>query len=528
MNLYHPTPRLIRRTWRPRRVRRYLRAKSQLLSNGIRSPVLVAKHAGLDGEQESDGRWWILAVLATVQLMLILDTTIVNIALPTVQRALRFSDPDRQWIVTAYSLAFGSLLLVGGRISDVIGRKRTLILGLVGFVVASALGGVADSFTMLVIARTIQGAFAALLAPVVLALLTTTFTGRKERGLAFGIYGAIAGAGGAIGLLLGGVLTSYVSWRWTLFVNLVLAPVPIVGAVLWLKDERVTEHDPLDLFSIVLATGGLFSLVFGFSHAQSTSWGDHYTQGFLALGAALLCAFFFRQISMEHPLLPLRVLANRMRSASLLTVLLAGAGTFGIFLFTTYYFETTLGYSPVRTGLAFLPLVCALVLAAQISNGLLLAKLGPKLLVPTGMLLAAVALFELHSVGSHSSYSTALLPALIAIGAGLGLSVAPSFSLATLGVEPRDAGVGSATVGTAQQIGGSIGTSLLNTLAGSATAAYLSGKTATPSVERMAALHGYTTAFLCSSGIFLIGAVLAAWVFPLEIPKKLYDLKSPT
>jgi EmrB/QacA subfamily drug resistance transporter len=451
--------------------------------------------------------------------MIILDTTIVNIALPTAQRSLAFSNADRPWVVTSYSLAFGSLLLLGGRISDVVGRRRALILGLVGFVVGSALGGAASSFTMLVIARTIQGAFAALLAPVVLTLLTTTFTDPKDRGVAFGIYGAIAGTGGAIGLLLGGLLTSYVSWRWTLFVNVAMAPIPIVGAALLLSNERTSDHDPLDVSGLFLVTAGLFSLVFGFSHAQTTSWADHYTAGFLALGAVLLSLFVYRQAKIEHPLLPLRVLSNRTRGGSLLTLVFAGAGTFGIFLFLTYYLQTILGFSPVKTGLAFLPLVGALVLVAQISNGWLLTKVGPKRVVPSGMLFAALALFGLHRLGLHSSYGTSLLPSLIAVGVGLGLSVAPSFSTATLGVEPRDAAVASATVSTAQQVGGSIGTALLNTLAGSASAAYLSaallsGRVASPVLERAAEVRGFTAAFFWSGVIFVIGAIVTGCVLP--------------
>src|SRR6202161_4750610 len=228
-----------------------------LMTMEHRTPAEVANY---------DRRWWILGVLGIAQLMVILDSTIVNIALPTAQHDLHFSNADRQWIVTAYSLAFGSLLLLGGRIGDLVGRKRALIIGLVGFAVASAIGGSSVNFEMLVIARTVQGSFGALLAPSVLALLTTTFTDPGERGRAFGIYGAIAGAGGALGLLLGGILTSYASWRWTLFVNLVFAGTATIGALLWLKKDKGADHDPLDLPGLFMSAGGVFSLVFGFSH----------------------------------------------------------------------------------------------------------------------------------------------------------------------------------------------------------------------------------------------------------------------
>src|ERR1700689_2726921 len=246
-----------------------------LMTMEHRPPAAVANY---------DRRWWILGVLGIAQLMVILDSTIVNIALPTAQHDLPFSNADRQWVVTAYSLAFGSLLLLGGRIGDVVGRKRALVIGLVGFAVASAIGGFSVNFAMLVIARTVQGAFGALLAPSVLALLTTTFTDPDERGRAFGVYGAIAGAGGALGLLLGGILTSYASWRWTLFVNLVFAIIAITGAMLWLQNDQGANRDPLDLPGLFLVAGGLFCLVFGFSHAETTAWSNRFTIGFLVAG----------------------------------------------------------------------------------------------------------------------------------------------------------------------------------------------------------------------------------------------------
>jgi EmrB/QacA subfamily drug resistance transporter len=457
-------------------------------------------------------RWWILAVLGISQLMVILDSTIVNIALPTAQHDLGFSNADRQWIVTAYSLAFGSLLLLGGRIGDMVGRKRALIIGLIGFAVASAIGGASVNFAMLVIARTIQGAFGALLAPSVLALLTTTFTDPDERGRAFGIYGAIAGAGGALGLLLGGVLTSYASWRWTLFVNLVFAATAIVGALAWLKNDEGADHDPLDLVGLFLVAGGLFSLVFGFSHAETTAWSNPFTIGFLTMGVVLLAAFAYFETRAKYPLLPPRVVLNRTRGGSVLAMLFASVGIFGVFLFLTYYLQGTLGFSPVKTGVAFLPLVAALAAMAQVSNRILLPRFGPKPIVPIGLLISAAALFGLHLVGLHSSYASHVLPYLIALGIGFGLSVAPSFSTGTLGLMPQDAGVGSATLNTAQQVGGSIGTSLLNTLAAAAASAYLVGKAVTLASLEAAALHSYTTAFLWSSLVFAAGALVAGLV----------------
>ncbi len=442
-----------------------------------------------DGEANHHRRWWILGVLGVAQLMVILDNTIVNIALPTAQHDLGFSNADRQWIVTAYALAFGSLLLLGGRIGDIFGRKRTLLVGLIGFAVASAVGGASVNFIMLVSARTVQGAFGALLAPSVLALLTTTFSNGAERAKAFAIYGAIAGAGGALGLLLGGILTSYASWRWTLFVNLFFAAIATTGALLWLKNDKAADHDPLDIPGLILVTGGLFSIVYGFSHAETTAWSNPYTIGFLILGGVLLAAFAFVQTRVKFPLLPPRVVLNRTRGGSILAMLFASVGIFGVFLFLTYYLQETLHFSPVRTGVAFLPMVAGLAGMAQISTRVLLPKVGPKIIVPSGLLLAAVALFRLHQLTLSSTYAVDVLPYLFLVGLGFGLSLAPS-----------------------QQVGGSVGTALLNTIAGTAATAYLVGKAVTPETLRAAALHSYDTAFLWSAIIFVIGAVVAGLV----------------
>jgi EmrB/QacA subfamily drug resistance transporter len=459
-------------------------------------------------------RWWILAVLGTAQLMVILDNTIVNIALPTAQHDLGFSNADRQWIVTAYALAFGSLLLLGGRIGDMIGRKRTLMIGLVGFSVASAIGGASVNFAMLVTARTVQGAFGALLAPSVLALLATTFSDQAERGKAFAIYGAIAGGGGAIGLILGGILTSYASWRWCLFVNLLFAAIALAGSVLWLRNDKAVDHDPLDLPGVALVTGGLFCLVYGFSHAETTAWSNPYTIGFLVAGVLLLSVFAFIESRVKFPLLPPRVVRNRTRGGSMLAMLFASIGIFGVFLFMTYYLQTTLHFSPVKTGLAFLPMVFGIATMAQVSNRIILPKIGPKPMVPFGLLLAATALFMLHFVGLDTSYWSHVFPYLLLLGFGFGLSLAPSFSTGTLGLAPQDAGVGSATLNTSQQVGGSVGTALLNTLAASAATAFLLGKAINPETLQLAALHSYTRAFEVSAGIFVLGAIVAGLVLP--------------
>jgi len=284
--------------------------------------------------------------------------------------------------------------------------------------------------------------------------------------------------------------------------------------VLWLKNDKAADRDPIDMPGLFLVTGGLFSLVYGFSHAETTAWTNPYTIGFLILSVVLLVIFTFVESRRTYPLLPLRIVRNRTRGGSLLTMLFASIGVFGVFLFLTYYLQDTLGFSPVKTGVAFLPLVFGLAGVAQVSNRVLLPKVGPKVIVPIGLLAAAVAMYMLHLVGLHSSYFTQVLPYVTLLGIGFGLSLAPAFSTGTLGLLPHDAGVGSATLNTSQQIGGSIGTALLNTLAAGAATAYLVGKVASPANMRAAAVHSYTTAFLWSSIIFLVGAVVAGLVLP--------------
>ncbi|MGW6904752.1 MFS transporter [Streptomyces sp. NPDC054940] len=464
-------------------------------------------------------RWWILAVIGLAQLMVVLDGTIVNIALPSTQQDLGFSDGDRQWVVTAYALAFGSLLLLGGRIADLFGRKMTFLVGLVGFAGTSAIGGAAASFEMLIVARAGQGLFGALLAPAALSLLTTTFTDAKERAKAFGVYGAIAGAGGAIGLLLGGVLTEHLDWRWTLYVNLAFAAVAFVGGALLLRRTTRDKSATLDIPGAILVGSGLFCLVYGFSNAESHDWSSPATWGFLLAGTVLLAAFTWWQTRAQHPLLPLRVLLDRNRGASFISVLLLGAGMFGVFLFLTYYLQQTLGYTPIKTGLAFLPMIAALMVASTLATTVLIPRIGPKPVVPLGMGAAAAGMIWLTNLGLTSSYTTDILPPLIVAGLGLGLVMAPAMSLATEGVRAEDSGVASAAVNTMQQVGGSLGTALLNTLSTSAVTNYLDGKNPKdPAVLAQAGLEGYSTAYWWSAAFFAAGLVISGILYRRGAP----------
>jgi EmrB/QacA subfamily drug resistance transporter len=460
-------------------------------------------------------RWWVLATVAIAQLMVVLDNSVVNIALPSAQKDLGFTNGERQWVVTAYSLAFGSLLLLGGRLSDIVGRKITFIVGLIGFAGSSALGGAAASFGMLVAARALQGAFGAVLAPTALAVLTTTFTVQRERARAFGVFGAIAGAGGAVGLLLGGFLTQDLNWRWSLYVNVVFAVVAVIGALLFVRAPSSTEARPrLDVPGTVLISGGLFALVLGFSNAETDGWSAIQTWGLLVACGILLIAFVLWQTRASHPLLPLAVVLNRNRGASYLSILIVGSGTFALFLFLTYYLQSSLGYDPIKTGVAFLPMIGMLILSAQFGTNFFNPRFGPKILVPIGMFVVAFGMVLLTRLGIHSTYAADVLPPLLVMGAGMGSIMPPSIQTATLGVDRHFAGVASALVNTSQQVGGSIGTSLLNTIAASAATAYLTAhRPPTPATAALATIHSYTTVYWVTAAIFAGGGLLAAFLF---------------
>ncbi|TSD97217.1 MFS transporter [Skermania sp. ID1734] len=468
--------------------------------------------------EKSNARWWILGVLGIAQLMVVLDATVVNIALPAAQHSLGFSDADRQWVVTAYALAFGSLLLLGGRLSDLFGRRTTFIIGLIGFAVASAVGGAATSFEMLVIARAGQGVFGALLAPAALSLLTVTFTDSSERAKAFGVFGAVAGAGGAIGLLLGGALTEWASWRWSLYVNLVFAAVALVGAVALLAKHVATERPKLDLPGTLTVSAALFSIVYGFSQAETDGWSSGSTIGWLAAGAVLLAVFVYLETRVAHPLLPMRILLDRTRAGAYFAVFVTGAGMFAVFLFLTYYLQLIRGFTPIVTGIAFLPMVAAMIVSSTVIAPQMLPRVGPRIVMSSGLAVAALGMALLTSIGVETSYASHVLPGIVAMGLGLGAAMATAFQGATAGVEHEDAGVASATINTMQQVGGSIGTALLSTIAATAATNFMTGKMPNQLVMAQAAVHSYTATFWWASGFFLVGAVVAALVLRNELP----------
>ncbi|MFI8370363.1 MFS transporter [Streptomyces sp. NPDC085466] len=468
--------------------------------------------------QPDPGRWKALVFIALAQLMVVLDATIVNIALPSAQQDLGISDGNRQWVITAYALAFGGLLLFGGRIADLWGRKRTFVVGLIGFAAASALGGAATGEATMLGARALQGAFGALLAPAALSLLAVTFTDAKERAKAFGIYGAIAGGGGAVGLILGGFLTEYLNWRWTFFVNIPFAIVAAVGAYLVIREPAGGRNrSALDIPGVILSTLGLVALVYGFTRAESEGWSDAGTVGMFAASVVLLGAFVLVEAKVKNPLLPLRVLTERNRGGVYLSLGLAVIAMFGLFLFLTYYLQVVKGYSPVMTGFAFLPMIAGMIIGSTQIGTRLMTRVPPRLLMAPGFLTAAAGMLLLTQLAVDTSYAGLILPAQLLLGLGMGTAFMPAMSLATHGVDPRDAGVASAMVNTSQQVGGAIGTALLNTIAASATTAYLVDNAAgatTPAAQKLLQLQGmvegYTAAIWWAVGILVVSAAIAA------------------
>src|SRR5437868_14929544 len=343
----------------------------------------------------AERRWLVLVVAAVAQLMLVLDGTIVNIAVTSAQQALGFSNGDRQWLVSAYALAFGSLLLVGGRLGDMCSRKWVFITGLVGFAIASAIGGAAGSFVVLVTARALQGAFGAVLAPSALGTLVNTFNDQRERGRAFGVFGSVASGGGAVGLILGGVLTEYLSWRWCLYVNLAFAAIAVVGALVYFRAGRPAGSPRMDWPGAVLACAAPFAIVFGFSQAATAGWTAALTLGSLVGGVVLLAGFVLAERHVRHPLLPLRVIVDRSRGGSYVAMGISGIAIFGTFLFLTFYLQVVKGDSPLTTGLLFLPMTGCILISSNLSG---IIGLGPRHLIAGGMLLGVVGMALLTQV----------------------------------------------------------------------------------------------------------------------------------
>jgi len=457
--------------------------------------------------EQDPRRWLALVIVLIAQLMVVLDGTIVNIAMPSAQKALHIDDANRQWIVTAYTLAFGGLLLLGGRIADYVGRKRIFLIGLIGFGAASALGGFAQNEQMLFAARALQGAFGALLAPACLSLITVTFTDVKDRARAFGLWGAISGVGAAIGLLLGGVLTQYTSWRWCLFVNIFIALIALALAIPIVRESKAEGDTRYDIPGTLLSSIGIGALVFGFTEAaKDNSWTATPVLASFGIAAVLLVGFVILEQRISNPLLPLRVVLHRNRGGSFLTSIILGAGMLGMFLFMTYYFQQVQHYSPLKTGVYYLPFSFALIVTAGVASGIL-PRVGPRVVMTTGGLLSTGAMIWLTQLKADSSYPAMILPAFIVMAVGMGAVFVPLGNTSLSGVANHDAGVASAMLNTTQQVGGSLGIALLNTVFTTTIANYGSSHHTSP-LDVGAQLHGYNVAFTISAILIGLSTVI--------------------
>lgn len=466
-------------------------------------------------------RWFALVTIAMAQLMVVLDASIVNIALPHAQVALHIADANRQWAVTAYTLTFGGFLLLGGRIADFAGRKKAFMIGLIGFALASLLGGLAVDQAMLFAARGLQGAFGALLAPSALSLLSVTFTDVKERAKAFAVYGALSGVGAAIGLIMGGLLVQYANWRWCLLVNTPMALIAVVSARRNVRESRVEKGDSrYDVPGAITATLGMLAIVYGVAEASTKGWGSATSLSTIIGGAVLLAFFFVLETRVDHPLLPTR-LFTRVRSGVFLANILSGMGIFGMFLFMTFYFQSVHGYSAIKSGLFFLPFSLGVITSAA-SASKLLPKVGPRILATIGLTTAALGLLLLSTLHADSSYLTHVVPCMLLMSLGLG-GVFVSVSTVALHDTPfHDIGAASALLNTTQQIGGSFGTAIQNTIAVSATTTFIGSWVAahhavpTKAVQAAAAVHGFDMAFRFGAVMVLAAGIVFQFLVTID------------
>jgi EmrB/QacA subfamily drug resistance transporter len=448
-----------------------------------------------------------LIVIAFAQLMVVLDTTIVNVALPSVQRALRFSATDLEWVVNAYALAFGGLLLLGGRAGDLFGRRRMFVAGVLLFAAGSFAGGLATTSAWLIAARVVQGAGGAIVAPTALSLIADNFAEGPARNRALGIYAGAAGSGGAIGLILGGLIVNYVSWRWVLFVNVPIALVLAAAAprVLAASSPRPGR---LDLPGAVTVTGGMTLLVYGLSRAATQGWGDTTTIATLGLGAALLVLFVLVELRSRQPLIPLGLFANRNRTTAYALRMVAGSMTLAVLFFLSQIVQNVLGYSPLQAGFAFLPLGVGVVITAQAASRLI-GRVGPRILMALGAALLATGLLLLSRITDHASYAPDIVVPLVILSAGFGLVFLPTTVVAVAGAGRHESGLAAAVLNVSQQLGGSIGLAILGTVAANVARSHLAGARPTPEGVAAALTSGFTTAFEIGAGVALAGFILA-------------------
>jgi EmrB/QacA subfamily drug resistance transporter len=460
----------------------------------------------------STNRWLILVIACLAQFMVVLDATVVNVALPSIQRGLHFSASNLQWVVNAYTLVFGGFLLLGGRAADLLGRKRLFTVGVIVFSAASLLNGLAQTSGMLIAGRALQGLGGALVSPAALSIITTTFTEQEDRTKALGVWSAIAAGGGAVGLLLGGALTQLVSWPWIFIVNVPVGIATLALTLRFIPESRVeTTHRTFDLAGAITVTLGLVVLVFGIVKAQSFGWGSGRTIALLVAGLALIAVFTQIERRSSAPLVRLSIFRVRTLAAADAVLLLVASGLFGMFFFASLYVQEILGYSPLKAGLAFLPVTAGIVVGAGIAQQLI-KRIGVRNVSLAGITLSAIGMAVLTQVPVHGTYAADLLPGLLPMSIGMGLTFVPITLLGTGGVTDDDAGLASGLFNTAQQVGGSLGLAILSTLAASQTTSLLSSGHTGFAGHQAALVSGYHVAFAAAAVMLAAGAIILAVV----------------
>jgi EmrB/QacA subfamily drug resistance transporter len=463
-----------------------------------------------DLEEGSDRRWLMLSVLVLAQFMVVLDVAIVNVALPTIKNDLHFSEDGLQWVITAYAILFGGVLLLGGRMADLLGRRRVFMAGMVVFTVFSLLDGLAWSSSSLIVFRGLQGLGAALLAPAALSILTTTFKEGRDRNVALGIWGAASGSGGAAGVLLGGALTSALSWSWIFFINVPVGVLVLLVSPVLLKESRAElDHRHFDAAGAASITGGLMLLVYALTRASQHGWVTASTIGLLTASAALVGAFVVIEMRSPAPLLPLRIFRLRTLTASNINALLMGAAIFSQFFLLTLYMQQVLHYSALKTGVAYIALTLAIVGFSAVSQALV-TRVGIRLVLPVGMALSAAGLVLYAQLPVHGHYFSNLFPAFILSGIGLAFAFVPMSIGALTGVKPADAGIASGLLNTNQQIGGAIGVALATTIATTYSSHYVQGHPGIAPLDGAALNHGFQIAFYVLAALAAIAAVISA------------------
>lgn len=465
-------------------------------------------------DKKTPNHWLILILVALAQFMVVLDVSIVNVALPSIQKTFNMSQTSLQWIVTVYTLTFGGFLLLGGRAADLYGRRKIFLLGVVVFTCASLADGLSRSGGMLITFRAIQGLSAAFMSPAALSIVLVTYREGHERNVALSVWGAVAAGGAAVGVLVGGIFTQYLGWRWNFFINVPVGIAVVVTAFRLLpKHESEAEHNDLDLLGAILVTGGLMTLVYALVKAPAQGWTEHTTLTYFAISLIALVGFVINELHTDHPLIPLRIFKIRNLSGADTLMFLMSAGLFAIFFFTTLYMQEILGYTPIKTGVSFLVIPIAIAITAT-NVPRLIKRIGYKPILMVAPLIVSSGLFWVSHIPVDGSYWRDVAPGMILLGLGMGATFISATIAATSGVDKHEAGLASGLLNTSQQIGGSVGLAVLTGIAASSTARYIKNLHAVPNKMDIAtaAVHGFHNGYLIASTFGILASLVATFI----------------